>query len=306
MGGVEESRQNDAVASSNLVDSDTPTRNDKVPLLAFHMSPRSFDEFVDHNLPPDQIIIAFDELGYGYSDNPLRSCSIDEIADNILYCADQLDIQEFAVVGSLMGCYFSLSLASRYKQRVKAVILTNLYHWPDRVREQTLKDNASRQEDSPISDPWILKEDGKHMLDLWNRRTGWLSADLNTRVLADELIYLLKRRSRFKNGIYIQDAPAFDLEAAIKEVEAPVLCIQGDGATEFFDANGYDMTNQFEIALSFFKTKPQIVKIGNPGSINLVNQNSYEWSQAVQSFLSQITTDERKMSGDGQQKNPDA
>jgi pimeloyl-ACP methyl ester carboxylesterase len=271
----------------------------KLPLLAFHMSPRSFDEFLDHSLPPDQLVIAFDELGYGYSDNPTRSCSIDELSDNIMYCVDYLDIEDFYVTGSLIGCYFCLSLASRHPDRVRGLILTNLYYWPDNVRKQMEKMTVLREK-SRGADPWDIQDDGSHIASLWDQRSAWLHAELNTRVVRDELLSLLKRNERFRNDIHIQDAPTYDLESAIRSVEAPVLCIQGVGATQFFDANGYNMTKQFEIALSLFCDPPRVVKIDHPGSINIVNQNSYEWSRAVEIFLAEISSEESESSAESE------
>jgi pimeloyl-ACP methyl ester carboxylesterase len=268
----------------------------KPPILAFHMSPRSVDEFVDHSLPSDQLMVAFDEPGYGYSDNPNRSCTIDEIADNILYCADHLDIREFFVTGSLMGCYYALSLASRYPERVKGLVLTNLYLWPDKIRKEVAKVGELRRQGSQIIDPWEIKDDGSHIMNLWQQRASWLSAELNTRVVRDEIVSLMKRKDRYKNNVHMQEAPNYDLENAIKGVEAPVLCIQGVGATTFFDDNGYNMTKQFDEALRMFHNPPKVIRIDHPGSINLLNQNAYQWSRAVESFLAEINGEESESS----------
>eukprot|EP00978_Attheya_sp_CCMP212_P047045 scaffold421194_cov43-Attheya_sp.AAC.2 len=265
------------------------------PCLAFHMSPRSVDEYKEA-MPflsssnsgegNNRLVVSMDELGYGQSDNPNRSCTMDEIADCFLCVADSLGLNEFIVVGSLMGCYFALSLAARYPERVKAVILTNPYHYPSSTAPNNNNESkpATNDDDEPIPDSWHIEDDGSHLSNLWNKRSQWLDPKLNTRVVLDEFTYLTKRKERYAAGISIQDASSFDFEGAARRVQCPSLFILGAGAVAFFDSIGFEMTTQTTKATSYFhdvEVAPDI----EPGSINLMNQDAEQWARIVATFL---------------------
>jgi pimeloyl-ACP methyl ester carboxylesterase len=362
-------------ASSSMFndnDSAAPNNNNNktktlLPILCFHMSPRSTDEYTEVmpllSNPPawllpvpgacrgrhvdarhrrlteaaftsttaessrherqrqqQRLVVAIDEPGYGDSDNPRRSCTLDDIADAYIHVATHLGIQNFIVAGSLMGCYIALSLASsrqHVKNRVKAIICTNLYYYPhekhveavqqeqeqqqdqqQQQQQQPQNDQQQQQQQQPfpaIADSWEIHEDGSHLMSLWNQRSSWLNAELNSRVVHDELTYLLKRRRRYaQGGIHIQSGAAFDLACAAQNVTCPVLIVMGAGAMQFFDAIGKCMTSQLELAKQLFPTMPLQVVIGggdgdgeqtHEGSINLLNQNHQEWTRAVLQFL---------------------
>jgi pimeloyl-ACP methyl ester carboxylesterase len=111
------------------------------PILCFHASPRCSDEFLEV-LPilaaTGRKVIALDVPGYGMSENPLRSCTIDEISDAFLQVAEAAlettstaeQQQRFVTIGCLMGNFHAVSLASRYPERVAACICANLFYYP--------------------------------------------------------------------------------------------------------------------------------------------------------------------------------
>jgi pimeloyl-ACP methyl ester carboxylesterase len=239
-----------------------------------------------------RLVVAIDELGYGQSDNPVRSCTLEEIADGALCVADSLGIDKFVVVGSLMGCYFSLSLAARYHHRVCGVVCTNLYYFPKGKRDQARAVEKQRKEraaaTAPICDSWELKDDGSHIAKLFEQRAKWLDPVMNTRAVSDELCYLIKRRERYARAVYIQDGAAFDLEGAAQQVTCPMLCVRGADATSFFDLIGFDMTGQFAEAMTCFEREPEVATIEKQSSINIINQNPEEWSAVVLDFLGRI------------------
>ena len=117
----------------------------------------------------------------------------------------------------------------------------------------------------------------------------FLSTEINTRATMDNLTYLVKRRERYANGVYIQDGGAFPLEETCSKVTCPVLCINGAAALEFFDGIGMAMTTQFEEAIGFFPNKPRVVVLEPPGSsINMLNENAEEWYLKVSAFVAEI------------------
>ena len=253
------------------------SNTDLTPLFLFHMSPRSTDEFLEAMplLSADgRLVVAIDEPGYGRSQSPCRSCSLDEIADCAIDVAAELGVEHFAAVGSLMGCFLSLSLAQRYPERVRALVLTNMYHYPPKPE--------APQEEAPVDD-WSLDPEGEHLTALWKRRSGFLDPELNTRAVTDELIYRLNRRRRYAEGISIQDASAYDFEAAARAARCPALCIRGEGATALFDRIGLGMSEQFAKGVGMLSDAE--VAVISPGSINLINQDASVWAEHVLRFV---------------------
>jgi len=274
--------------------------NDKpLPIVGFHMSPRSVDEYKEIMQEccagGKRLFIAMDEFGYGNSDNPLKSCTLDDVADCFLHVLDDLGVSKCVAAGSLMGCYFALSLAARYPDRISGVVCTNLYHFQLAAQVKALKEEAVRMyneaddKPTPIEDSWELKDDGSHINDIFGKRSTWLSTELNTRATLDNLNYLVKRRERYAQGIHIQDGGAFLLQDTCAAVKCPVQCINGASAIQFFDTIGMEMTQQFEEAIGFFPTKPDVKVLEPPGSsINMLNENAKEWYTLVESFCQAI------------------
>jgi pimeloyl-ACP methyl ester carboxylesterase len=283
------------------------TNNDQqtqrlLPIVAFHMSPRSVDEYKevmecacrrrgDNN--NNRLFIAMDELGYGQSDIPNKACSLEEIADCFLTVLDHLGVTKCVVVGSLMGCYFALSLAARYPDRIKGVVCTNLYYFQKEARKKALEADQKRENTGmKAEDGWDIQDDGSHIANVWGTRSSWLTPELNTRATLDNLNYLLKRRDRYAKGIYIQDGGAFPLHETCSKIQCPVLCINGEAAVSFFDMIGMNMSAQFEEAVSFFPAdnRPETIMITTkPGnSINMINENAEEWYEKVTAFADKI------------------
>jgi len=279
-----------------------PTKPKLLPIIGFHMSPRSVDEYYEimiectstttygDNQP--RLFVAMDEFGYGQSNNPLESCTLDDIADCFLQVLDHLEVSKCIVAGNLMGCYIALSLASRYPDRVKGVVCSNLYHFQPEAREKALREEAERLQEKVPSfppDSWELKDDGSHINEIFGKRSSWLSTELNTRATLDNLNYLVKRRSRYSRGVHIQDGGAFLLQDACFKVKCPVMCINGAGAVKFFDMIGMEMSKQFDEVCGFFPSKPKVSVLEPPGaSINMLNENAKEWYGMVVSFAQDI------------------
>lgn len=267
----------------------------KIPIVAFHMSPRSVDEYKEAmneslNKGDNRFFVAMDEFGYGSSDNPIKSCTLDDIADCFKIVLNELEITKCVATGSLMGCYFALSLAARYPTVIQGVVCTNLYHFKTEARQMALQEALDRPSTGPIQDSWELKDDGSHISDIYPKRANWLSPALNTRATLDNLNYLVKRRDRYQQGIYIQDGVAFPLEETCAMVSCPVLCINGAAAVVFFDMIGMDMSAQFQQVLTFFPitNQPEICVMSNPGSINMINENADEWLEKVVEFADKL------------------
>lgn len=263
-----------------------------LPILCFHSSPRSTDEFFD--VMPflstgGRRVVAMDTPGYGISENPHRSCSVDDIADAFLQVADSLGIDEFIVMGSLMGNFMAVSLASRYPDRVKGCVCANLYHFPSSPSSRNEKEQDP-QGSLPIPDSWELKQDGSHLVDLHNKRKAWLDDELNVRVVQSELTYLVNRRLRYAAGVNIQSVSSFDFVSAAKAVVCPTLCIKGRECCHFFDKIGQHGTDRFNTGSAAMGESSnrlaQVVEINGPlSTINMINQAPSDFAIVVNHFL---------------------
>ena len=289
--------------------------NSKPPILCFHMSPRSSDEFREVlpllASPPDdsddegRVVIAFDLPGYGSSDNPKQSCTVDDVADACLQAADSImgcgndnddksSSTKYIVFGSLMGNYHCLSLASRYSERIESGILINPWYNP--AAKGWIVDGT------PIPDSFVLKDDGSHLVQLHSKRRAWLDNDLNLRVVQSELTYLMNRRQRYLKGINIEGDYNFKEAAQTivnqreKDLDARqrFLIISGEECMTMFDKFGLEGTKRSSdaCALLIGNDKDGSVQIetlkGDKSTLNVVNQMPDEVAALCNQFLANI------------------
>lgn len=314
----------------------TNSIGEKTPILCFHMSPRSSDEFLevlpllalgDEDDIDGRVVIAFDTPGYGASENPPRSCTIDEISDVFLMAADSIlsettsngeqqsanSSKNYVTVGSLLGNYFCVSLASRYPKRIKAGVLTNPWYNPSALDSSASGSDATDFSDASsnaIEDSFVLKEDGSHLSDLHNKRSRWLDPELNFRVVSSEISYLVNRRKRYSNGISIQGGNTYDFLTTVQRIvemrgeNSPddcsnFLCIIGESCASIFDQFGLDGTKRFDETSKMLRgetgddvtTNNNVVRVerlaGGKSTLNVVNQMPEEFAALCNSFLSE-------------------
>mmetsp|Transcript_5072 Transcript_5072/g.13540 ORF Transcript_5072/g.13540 Transcript_5072/m.13540 type:complete len:290 (+) Transcript_5072:173-1042(+) len=255
----------------------------KAPLLCFHASPRSFDEYVDV-LPflaaNDRTVLAFDNPGYGISQNPNRSCSYDDIADAFLKIVNQeFDGAKFLVMGNLMGNFIAASLANRHADRVVGMVAANLYYFPQ------ITPVTTAASDAPIEDSWKIEDDGSHLLAIHNTRKAWLPAELNTRIVHSELTYKLNRRVRYAKGINIEDVDKHDFVRNAQRVKCPTLCIKGEAYANFFDMIGYHGNARFEEGCKLFDDVEVAVMDGPSSTLNMINHDPETFAKICLQFF---------------------
>jgi pimeloyl-ACP methyl ester carboxylesterase len=224
---------------------------------------------------------AVDEPGYGMSSNPARNCSLEDVAGTVEAVADSIGLGRFAVAGSLMGCYTALSLAASLGDRVGALVLTHPYKHTDAAVDAS----RAKEEDEP-TDPWLLKDDGSHLVDIWEKRKSWLSAELNTRITADELTYLMKRRARYAASPRVSITPPqlFPFEETAAKVRCKALVLLGSEAVSFFDMIGMKGTECFAAATAALPSDLVAEQSIAGGHINMVNTHTEQWVDAVHTF----------------------
>jgi pimeloyl-ACP methyl ester carboxylesterase len=258
----------------------------ETPILCFHSSPRSSDEFLEV-MPllaaSGRHVIALDTPGYGISESPCKSCSMDEIADAFLEVVDELGIDKFIVVGNLMGNFPAISLASRNPTRVSACILANIYYNEVSPDNDPKAKKAKTAEVAPIEDSFVLQDDGSHLSELHNKR-AWLDPELRLRVVRSELNYLVNRRARYKKGIAIQDSSTFDFESQASITKCPTLCIRGEACLTFFDKIGLEGTKKFDAGSKLLGGEVKSI-CGPTSTLNMINQAPEVFAAFCNQFL---------------------
>jgi pimeloyl-ACP methyl ester carboxylesterase len=138
---------------------------DGPPLLLLHQSPRSSAELVPlmQFLAPHFLVIAPDTPGCGLSD-PLQPAdaepTIDAFVDSIVTLLDALGIARAAVFGSHTGAIFGVRLASRYPDRVAALVANGIMlATPEDRAEQTDR----------YFPRFVPQWDGSHLAWMWSR-----------------------------------------------------------------------------------------------------------------------------------------
>ncbi|UQZ33523.1 alpha/beta hydrolase [Paenibacillus sp. PK3_47] len=94
-------------------------------------------------------VIAPDLRGHGASDAPAGPYSIDQMADDVIFLLDALEVKKCYLFGHSMGGYIALSLAERYSSRLQGFGLIHSTGYPDseEAREKRLKSVSTIQND---------------------------------------------------------------------------------------------------------------------------------------------------------------
>jgi len=117
-------------------------------------------------LSPKYLTIAMDTPGYGDSDKPPRQYNISDYARSVVDFLDALGIEKTSVLGDHTGAGIAGEVAASYPDRVDKLILSG---YPLFTQEE-LAARHKGQLPEPLRkiEPLQLKEDGSHMIDIWN------------------------------------------------------------------------------------------------------------------------------------------
>lgn len=257
----------------------------KNPILCCHADRRSSDEFTEL-LPlladTGRRVVAIDTPGYGWSENPKKSCTIDDIADAFIKVADALLIEQFVCLGSSSaGTAIATSLASRYPNRVKGCIHVNLLYNPKRAESDDMNNNSN---DSDAGDHLNFRDDGTHLLELHSKRK-FLDPDLNLRCVETDLTYIVNQRARKVDEITMEDHSRFDLESAARKIRCPTLCVSGESALASLDARGLGGTQRFDSACRMLPHCEVNTLTGPRSTTYMLNQAPKEFTSLCAGFL---------------------
>lgn len=257
----------------------------KLPILCFHANRRSSDEFFELQTllaATGRRVVAIDSFGCGWSENPRRSCTIDDMADAFIQVADELLVQKFLCLGSSTGSYIAASLASRYPNRVRGCIFANLLYNP--LQRNIGSKNYEKNMDDLSTDPFDLHADGTFLIELHNKYNA-LDPAVTIRCIQGELSYIGKQRVRREEGIVIEEHNEYDLESAARKIKCPILCAGGEAALANLDARKLGGTQRFDTACRLLPLCEVTTLTGPRSTLHLMNQAPQEFASLCTAFL---------------------
>ncbi len=188
------------------------------PVLLLHQTPRSSDEFLEiiPLLAKEGFrAIAPDTPGFGDSYKPI-SFSMHEWAKSLISFADALALEEISIVGHHTGAVIAFEMAVSFPKRIEKLVLSNCPYIDQQKRKMM-------QRRGPL-DEVKLKEDGGHLIELWNGRKNFYPKhrpDLLTRFVLDAL-----KAGRFSAEGH-KVVRAYNMEGKFAKINCPTLLICG-------------------------------------------------------------------------------
>ena len=236
--------------------------SDGPPVVLLHQTPRSVDEFAEviPLLAAEHRVLAVDNPGYGCSDIPPRQPTVEEYADVIVGLLDHLGIAEANLVGHHTGAILAVDIAARYPDRVARLALSGP-HYMDRE----MRDLLHR-----ISVQWRVQADGSHMMEKWEKFSGWVDDPAVVhRVVTD----LLRAGETSEYGHFA--CAEYLMEKTLPLVKAPTLLIVGKN-----DHFANDPKNAI-----FAETIPDTESVMIDGGIFLPTESPEPFAEAVLDYL---------------------
>ncbi|MFC4055458.1 alpha/beta fold hydrolase [Actinomadura syzygii] len=154
------------------------------PLLLLHQTPRSWDEFrlLMPLLAEQRRVIAPDIIGYGASES-IPDHSIERYADSVLALLEELGLDRVDLLGHQLGGIIAIEMSHRRPERLRRLVLSGTPYVDEEFRRE-------RPPMHPLS-MVELQDDGRHLMELWVRRSGFYPParpDLLNRYVRDVLL----------------------------------------------------------------------------------------------------------------------
>jgi pimeloyl-ACP methyl ester carboxylesterase len=187
-------------------------------VILLHQTPRSWDEYREV-LPVLAAAglgaLAPDTVGMGGSDPAPGGDTIEAYAAGVLRFADLMGIERFSLVGHHTGGVIAVEVAAQEPRRVERLVLSST----------ALVDAANRERRraraGPGVDEVVVRDDGGHLLELWQGRAGFYPEgrpDLLQRFVADALRVADPHAGHLAVGRY-------EMERRLPLIDAPTLVI---------------------------------------------------------------------------------
>lgn len=183
-----------------------------------HQTRRSIDDYAEIMplLARERHVIAMDTLGYGDSDKPSKSYDIEDYAKFAITLLDELRVAKAVVVGHHAGTKTAIEMAVAFPDRVDKLVLLEPFFWGDEAKRSAVSQTGRYEAEK-------LKEDGSHLLDLW--QLDYIREAVDPRIKNRMLLDILKAGA----GIHrVHRASAkYPQEERMPLIRCPTLIIWG-------------------------------------------------------------------------------
>ena len=195
------------------------------PLLLLHQTSSSSEQFeaMMPALASVCHVLALDTPGYGMSTPPPGQYTVADYARCVVGFLDALQIERASIFGHHTGAAIASEVAAAYPDRVDRIILYGVPHWNEPA--DTLESRLKR---------FPLKDDGSHLLQVWEDITGRVREGLFPRPYAPEALRAIQREVIWKlmAGERYHEAYAAIYRHNILErlplIQAPTLVMCGE------------------------------------------------------------------------------
>ncbi|MCS7002621.1 MAG: alpha/beta hydrolase, partial [Dehalococcoidia bacterium] len=134
------------------------------PVVVFHQTPessRAMAPLMKALASHGYRVYVMDTMGYGDSDRPPQPYTdMTQFARSVTYFMDGLGIDKAYLVGAMTGAQIALQVAADFPERVIAVAVQEPFNWGTPERR------ATHMRIHRVHPP---REDGGHLIELWNR-----------------------------------------------------------------------------------------------------------------------------------------
>lgn len=159
------------------------------PLLLCHQSPsslRQFDAAYERLAARGIQAIGVDTPGFGQSEVPNLTPSIEDYADSVVAVLDHLGIARADILGQHTGSMTAMAATIRHPTRFRRLILNSPTPFSAEQRREWIDTLVAKQR------AWRLRPDGSHLQELWERRLrvspGWTDLAAVHRNVIDMLL----------------------------------------------------------------------------------------------------------------------
>jgi pimeloyl-ACP methyl ester carboxylesterase len=236
------------------------------PVLFFHQTPRSWDEYRDV-LPiigERYWAIAMDTIGFGDSYKPEKEGSIEAYAKGVIAFLNAMSIPRTSMVGHHTGGVVAVEVAATHPERVEKLILSSTPYVDAEDRE--------KRKGRPAVDEVKFREDGSHLTELWQKRMPIYPKnrpDLLTRLVIDAL----KVGERMEEGH--RAVSRYRMEDKVPLIKAPTLVLAGS-------ADPFSFPRMKPLAAAIKGSETAVIE---GGMVPMDEQMPEEFARAVLRFL---------------------
>ena len=256
--------------------------NGNLPILFFHMNPRSSDEYRELMAiyGKTRLVLAGDMLGFGDSDRPSPDDmpTVEDYASHGKLLLDEFGVQKAVAYGGHTGAFVACELAVREPDTIERLVLANAPWFGE--NEEGKAFHGKEQLWMRYKRGWHIQADGSHLMDRWNKRKHYVgSASINHRWVLDDLkcfgypLYAMHAVHNYVDGCHER----------MRLVQSKVCLLWGDLDVQEFERLGLARCVDNEKIESCFPGA--VIKRCASGTICMCNQVPWEIFHALEAWL---------------------